>query len=307
MRVLTFTEGADPAGISASIEAAFHGVPGWHVQSWISRRNYLAYPARTWDRAAVMKAWRSADVVHVHQSFRSAIKLERRLGTRPMVIHHHGSPFRRAPSTLLKEQRRRGAIGVVSTLDLYLIAPDELEWLPAPIDVARLAAMRSPHGTDIIRIAHAPTRRSVKSTDAFLGAVARLQRAGYPVEVDLIERVPWHKCLRRKATADLYYDQVALGYGSNALEAWAMGIPVIAGAADRTLEEMQRRIGYLPFYPATESTLYDAIRSLLDNPGLRDECALGGSQYVRRFHDHSPSVVRLQDIYRRAASQPRAA
>lgn len=188
------------------------------------------------------------------------------------------------------------------------MAPDDLEWLPTPIDVDRLAAMRAPHGTDIIRIAHAPTRRSIKGTDAFLRAIARLQRMGYPVEADLIERVPWAECLRRKATADIYYDQAQLGYGSNALEAWAMGIPVIAGAADATLEEMQRRIGYLPFYPTSEDTLFETIRTLVDYPGLREQYALGGSEYVRRFHSHPPVVSQLQSIYQRAAfSQPRAA
>ena len=33
----------------------------------------------------------------------------------------------------------------------------------------------------------------------------------------------------RKGRADVFVDQMILGYGCNAIEAWGMGIPVIAG------------------------------------------------------------------------------
>ena len=162
--------------------------------------------------------------------------------------------------------------------------------------------MKQP-STERILIAHAPTNREIKSTDTFLEAVKRLQDEGFPVDLDLIEHRPWAECLERKARADIYFDQVILGYGCNALEAWGMGIPVIAGAADETLDEMERRLGHLPFYHATEDTIYDALRELVESPELRAEYGRIGHEYVKRWHDEAVVVEQLKALYRRAMGE----
>lgn len=157
-----------------------------------------------------------------------------------------------------------------------------------------------------MRIAHAPTNREVKSTAAFLEAADRLRAEGHDIEVDLIEGRTWDECLERKARADLYFDQVILGYGNNAIECWGMGIPVIAGAAPATLDEMRRRFGDLPFYVATEATIYDALKALVESADLRAEYAAKGLAHVRQWHDEAKVVAQLQDIYQRAAMQGRS-
>ena len=81
-------------------------------------------------------------MVHLHNTFQTAKIMEPRGGKKPAVIHYHGSAFRANPQGILAEQKQRGAIGLVSTLDLFLIAPDELEWLPSPYDLDWLASLR---------------------------------------------------------------------------------------------------------------------------------------------------------------------
>lgn len=290
MNVLSIHRSPDLAGISGEMARAFAGHPSIKVRSLVRQRNYLAYPlTEPWSLAAVRDAAAEAEVIHVHNSFRTAEQF-RLPKNRRYVVHHHGTRLRESPTAILREQQHRRARGVVSTLDLWLLAPDEMTWVPAPVNVDRLCAMRQPREGEVVRIAHAPTRRKVKSTDAFLAACDRLIREGYPIEVDLIERVSWETCLRRKATADIYFDQVMLGYGSNALEAWAMGIPVIAGAADDTKDAMVGVCGELPFYEATPSTIYEALRDMVCDADLRREYADRGHAYVRARHDY-PAVV----------------
>ena len=130
--------------------------------------------------------------------------------------------------------------------------------------------------------------------------MARLQSEGYPVDLELIERERWDRCLQRKARADIFFDQVILGYGCNALEAWGMGIPVVCGASDPTLDEMERRFGRLPFYHATEETIYDALKELVESPELRAKYAAIGNRYVREYHDEVKVVDQLKRIYQRA-------
>ena len=302
--VLTFNLGSDPAGISSGIARAFADDPDWHVRSMVSMRNYIDYrPDLEWSPQAAAEAWQAADVVHLHHGFRSYDRLRgmvggRRVPPRPFVVTYHGTGFREATRAHLNELGNR--IGTVSTLDLAV--QSGLEWLPPTVDTEALHAMKQP-ANDRILIVHAPTNRAVKSTANFLDAVQRLQDEGYPVDLDLIERRPWKECLERKARADIYFDQVILGYGCNALEAWAMGIPVVAGAADETLDEMERRFGHLPFYHATEETIYDALKELVEDPDLRARYAQIGLDYVHQYHAEAVVVEQLKGLYRRAIEE----
>lgn len=303
LSVLSVNAGADTAGQGVRMKQGFdRHASDWSYHAVARNDTYIAYPIDLpWD-GRLAGLWEAADVVHLHNNFRTAEMLERRKGDKPAVIHHHGTMFRHDRTNLLAQSRRRGALGIVSTLDLYLIAPDELEWLPAPYDVDWLATLRTPIDDGVIRIGSAPTNRTIKSTDAFLAAVERL-KDDYPIELVLIERQDWAECLRRKATVDIFFDQVKLGFGCNALEAWGMGIPVVAGAADPTLDEYERRFGYLPFHHATEDTIYEALRELVDSPALRIRMGEQGNRYVREYHDDRKVVAQLQGIYLRAHEQ----
>jgi hypothetical protein len=228
-------------------------------------------------------AW--ADLIHVsHQPVAD---------DKPQVVQFHGTKFRNNPAKFLDLVARAGAKAVCSTLDLWLLAPDLLTWLPTPYEADFLAAFRRPLHDGVLRIAHAPTARPVKSTDAFIAAVRRLGRE-MRVELVLIERQSWHRCLRRKGQADIYFDQVILGYGNNAVEAWGMGIPVIAGAQPETLGEMEDRFGILPFLAATEDTIYEALVEMAET---REAWAERGRLHFERFHEASRVVGLLENIY----------
>jgi hypothetical protein len=87
------------------------------------------------------------------------------------------------------------------------------------------------------------------------------------------------------------------GYGCNAIEAWAMGIPVIAGADDWTLLRMKREFGgELPFDIATDTMIGDALRRMLE-PDYRAECADAGYRHVLKYHDERPALARLVELY----------
>lgn len=302
MRVLNLAT-TDTGGNGIRTKQAFDRYTDWSYDLVTSTRKYMDYPAdKPWNRAQDLAA--QADVLHLRNSF--ALGERFNLHDKPMVFHHHGTQFRYHFEDVLKDQRQHKAIGAAATLDLWLIAPDETEWLPSPYNLDWLASLANPHpgvpGVDRpLRIAHAPTDRRIKGTDAFLAAVERIRQT-LPVELILIERDTWANCLKRKATADIYYDQVELGYGNNAIEAWGMGIPVIAGAQDNTLEEMTHRFDTLPFYQADEGTLHQALLALAD-PTLRDVYSTRGIHHVRTWHNDKTVVTQMQDMYTRAITK----
>jgi len=296
--------GADTGGVNHQIVDAFKREPGWLVRSMISADNYIHYPRDLpFDYRLLGDWWRAADVIHLSHEFYRLRKVERmRLPRKPKVIHYHGTGFREQADDHIRHQRANRAIGLVSTLDLWLEAPDDTEWLPCPYNLEWLYNLtRSIERPEVVKVAHAPTARKIKSTEAFLRAVRQLQLDGYPVELELIEKASWRECLQRKATADIYFDQTILGYGNNAIEAWGMGIPVIAGASERTLAEMRRRFSNdLPFYQTTEAGIYEALKALVQSADLRAEYAEKGLFHVRKFHDQRVVVEQLKDVYQRA-------
>jgi hypothetical protein len=306
MRVLAASAAYDAAGDGWRTKVAFdHCDPEIGYRSTVRRPSRFGYPVDLpWVRAPA--EWRRADVVHLALGFEAEMLGPRR----PTVVHHHGTAFRRNHAALLREQRARRATGLVSTLDLYLLAPSELAWSPTPYDLAWLATFRAPVGDGVLRIAHAPTNRATKSTGPFLAACGRLATE-LPIEVVVTEGTTWLPCLTAKGRADIYFDQVLTGYGANAVEAWGMGIPVIAGVdpagAARlghvipagTLDEMTRRWSSLPFVFADEGSIYDALR-LLAEPAVRWAWGERGLRHVREFHDEAVVVPALRRVFEAA-------
>lgn len=299
--------GADTGGVNWQIVQAFKHQPHWDVRAMISSENYIGYPPDLpFDWNNLVARWRAADVLHLSHAFTRLRRLERaRLPRKPTVIHYHGTGFREDADNHIREQRAHRAVGLVSTLDLWLLAPDDTEWLPCPYNLDTLSRLTgSPRRLGTVKVAHAPTARKIKSTEAFLAAVSRLQAEGHDLELELIEKASWAECLQRKAGADIYFDQTILGYGNNAIEAWGMGIPVIAGASEATLKEMRSRFSnQLPFYQATEGTIYERLKQMVLSADLRQEYREKGLQHVRQFHDQKVVVEQLKDVYSRVLAK----
>lgn len=303
IRVLSAHAGADTGGIGWALARAFERVPPVEqveLRSAIRADNYIAYPHDlSWEEAEARAE--AADVVHLHNTFRTARILNAE--TKPAVIHHHGTHYRQHSGMLNMQARRRHARAVVSTLDL-LDYGRGLTWVPHPYDLERLAALRAQYARPVgprIRVGHAPTDRAIKSTRAFLLACEELKALVEPV---LIEGTTWARCLARKASVDVYFDQVTLGYGCNAIEAWGMGIPVIAGAARSTLDRMRSTFGKIPFLEASPSvaSIAGSIEAMATNARFREIEAEVGLDHVRRWHDGRETVARLTPIYAELAS-----
>jgi hypothetical protein len=294
---------ADPAGVVGRFKQAADKHGGLVIREAHRAENYMEFPADiVWRPGAksareVRELANAADVIHLNNSYTAYQKF--RLA-KPALLHHHGSLFRSNPDHMLDVSKRSRFIQAVSTIDLQKPAPDVLHWLPSAYDVEALhdyaqANRREPDGK--VRIVHAPTNRSLKHTDLLIRAVEELQADKVKVELDLVEGVTNEECLARKAKADIVYDQLLYGYGCNSIEAWAMGIPVIAGADEWTLARMGNQWDAIPFEEATEKTLKRVIRDMVKSKDLREDATLRGVNHVRKYHDELPALERLAELY----------
>lgn len=289
----------DPAGVVARFAVAGE-MAGLRIRSAHKAQPYFRFPIDIlWDghsQRQVRELAKAADVIHLNNTWRAYTHLG--LVHKPALLHHHGSLLRSDPEKMMAVAKRYRMTQAVSTIDLTRYAPDELHWLPTAYDIDALAAMRpAKRRAGPIRIVHCPTNRALKATDTFMRAVGALQATGVSVEAILVEGKTNAEVLAIKADADIVFDQLAYGYGCNAVEAWAMSVPVISGADDWTLGAMEKRFGGSPFFLADEHSLRSRILELVESPALRKEWGAIGRAHVERYHAERPAIERLAELY----------
>lgn len=302
MRSVVFINpGHDTAGAGYAFKTAFDTASQeWTARAICRNTTYLNYPTDlVWtprDRSRIVTSLvDAADVVHAMNSYKP-LKWFRLKPHQQTVVHHLGTTFRRDPEGMSAICRSFGAIEVTDSIDLLF---DHIGWLPIPADLVALANLRESQYrlSNTIHIAHAPTDREYKDTAAIIEAVQSLSRK-YPITFDLIERVTNRECLRRKAQADIFVDQLKYGFGLNAIEAWAMGIPVVSGMTDQTAIRRGKAMwGQLPWADATAKTLEAVIEHLIVDEQWRDRLGARGKAHAQRWHSQKAAVDMATAFY----------
>jgi glycosyltransferase involved in cell wall biosynthesis len=154
---------------------------------------------------------------------------------------------------------------------------------------------------ETLRVAHAPSKRAVKGTDAVLAAVSALRGRGVPIELDLIEGVPNREARRRYAEADVIVDQLRIGwYGMFAIESMALAKPVVVHLDEEAAAETEEAFGLaLPLVRADEQSLEDVLAALVESRESLPERGRRSREYVERVHSHTKVAGRLLEIYER--------
>jgi hypothetical protein len=318
MKILNLSLGQDTGGQQMRLQDAW---PLYHPQdSYFSMTStHTFYPIKNrYNLASLVKEyWPWAEVIHLNNDLRY-IERFRQLNRRgkSLVIHHHGTMFRTALQHHLDALQLYRAVAITSTVDLHALAPEQTTWIPQAYQKYELQSYRKPVDDGILKIAHAPTNRGIKSTVALQRAVDRLRKEGAAVSLDIIERRSNVECMRRKGRADLFVDQVLLGYGCNAIEAYGMGIPVIAGVDPEKAKAITKQYippdtrdvmlsiwGEMPFYESTEEGLYDSISAFIDKPSLLKRYSKKGTAHFLRFHEAEVATTKLRTVYEKALSQ----
>jgi hypothetical protein len=307
-RLLIISAGHDVGGCGIALKRAFdHHAPDWEARAVCRATGYLDYPtdivwqASSGKRREVIGLIRSADVVHIMDNERALRWVAPYRRGKAIVVHHLGSHFRRHERAVSQVCVKFGATQVTDSVDL--VRP-QVAFEPVPADFEALSRLRREHykPSKRIRIAHAPTRRAIKSTDTILAVLDRL-RQQYPIDVDLIERVGNRECLERKARADIFVDQLLLGFGMNAIECWAMGIPVVSGLVDERARAAAFDMwGELPWADATEQTLESVIEHLILDEEWRRTLGERGRAHGLEWHSEEAVVDRMLDLYDRAGA-----
>ena len=209
------------------------------------------------------------------------------------VFHYLGSDIRgKTPDELAYGNRADAQI--VGSFDAQRWVP-EAEMIPPGLDLRPFTPV-PPSDRERPIVVHAPSDRVKKGTKFVIAACEEL-----PVELDIVEGLPHEQARERYARADIVVDQLNAGWhGVFALEAMALGKPVVLHLKQDVVEQAERAYGTkVPLVPATKETLVEALRPLVESPALRREIGVASRAYVEKVHDIDRIADRLVDLYAR--------
>lgn len=247
------------------------------------------------------------DVFHFHAGLTLAPKkinltLLRALG-KGIVFQSWGSDLRGQPPEAVRYLRHADAV-VVGSFQTRRLAPrgpwPDYEVVPPALDLTDWQPAPKEPGP-VLRVAHAPSRRHVKGTDALIAAIEALQGRGVPIELDLIERVPNREARRRYALADVVVDQLRVGwYGMFAIEAMALAKPVVCHLDEEAAAEADSAWAEMPVIRADERGVGAVLEELVETRERLPELGRRSREYVERVHSHTSVARRMLDVYARA-------
>ncbi len=185
---------------------------------------------------------------------------------------------------------------LVSEPDLLQVAPDAVMVQQAiDTDYWQVSNQPTAGATDgIIRVAHAPSLRRKKGTEFVEQSVGELKAEGLPVELVLIEKVPFHEVKDLYLKCDVGVDQVLYGwYGKVSIELMALGRPVVCYIDPRWLQCR----GDMPIVSARPVELTQKLRELVLSANLRHDLGGAGRAYVEKYHDVKAIIDQCLELY----------
>jgi glycosyltransferase involved in cell wall biosynthesis len=209
------------------------------------------------------------------------------------LFHYLGSDIRGKTPEQLAFGKRADA-QVIGSYDAVRWVPDA-EVIPPGIDLSAYGPLVSLTNSRP-RIVHAPSSRARKGTEHVIAACQ-----GLAAELDIVEGLPHEQARDRYRAADIVVDQLNAGwYGMFAIEAMALGKPVVSYLHDEAVTRTEEAFGVsVPIVRATKENLADRLRWLVDSPEERRRIGAASRAYVERVHDHDRIGDPLLDHYPR--------
>jgi hypothetical protein len=216
--------------------------------------------------------------------------LLRALGKRS-VMHFLGSDIRGKPPEQLDWAKRAGA-RVVGSYDAIRWVPDA-RVIPPGIDVRAIDPV-PPSDRERPLVLHAPSSRRRKGTEHVVAACEQLD-----VELEIVEGLDHRQAFERYRRADVVVDQLNAGwYGVFAIEAMALGKPVVTFVHDEAVRRTEEAFGVqVPIVSATTETLADALRPLVESADERRRVGAASRAYAEEVHDLQGMTDRLLALY----------
>ena len=253
-------------------------------------------------------ALRNFDVFHFHAGLTllprklnlPALKLARK----GIVFQSWGSDLRGRRASEVRYLRSADAVIVGSYLtrrlaprgswpeyDVVHPALDLTDWEPSPTEPG-----------DVLRVAHAPSKRAVKGTDTVLAAVESLRARGAPHRARpdrRASRTAKRACATPPPTSSST-SSASAGTGCSRSSRWRSRSRSSSTSTSEAAAETEEAFGLkLPLIRASESDLEDVLVDLIDARETLPALGRRSRGYVEQVHGHLKVARQVLEIYER--------
>jgi glycosyltransferase involved in cell wall biosynthesis len=236
-----------------------------------------------------------------------------------VIVQHRGSDVRRLsiarsygnPYVLVKYPDEHKLVSELETLSAYIdhaiVADHELypyvqnfykhvHLIRQAIDLRKFEPSYPSADIKAPLIVHAPSHPKIKGTDYIKQAIDQLVKKKYPLQFQIVQRVPHPEAIQIYKQADLIVDQLRIGsFGILSLEGMALGKPVVCYIREGLMDLYPED---LPIVNANPGNIYETLKSLIRNPKQLRELGLIGRRYVEDHHDSLKIAKQLAELYR---------
>lgn len=179
----------------------------------------------------------------------------------------------------------------------HLTLDPELEFIFLPFN-DNLFKKAMPVSNEKLQIIHAPRSRVTKSTYKIIELINELRHThGHLFEFHLLENKTFDEVIQVKRECDLLIDQIGdkcgWGYGSNSLEAFALGL----AAATEMNEHYEKFLPDHPFININENNFKEKIIEVIEDRELLNRKKREGQQWLKKTHSAENAAKKILEIY----------
>lgn len=255
-------------------------------------------------RKQLRREVKNADVLHVNEKWYciNGFRIDpKKCRDKTVIYHAHGSAFRRQSGNILRNFRSvfPHLRVITGTPDLVSYAPGS-SWFPSIVPIKQLRKSYPRRRNRIPVIYYSPTGSSSVVMRRVIDNVARdLRSDGLEFDLQVTTKTLHSLNMRRKAKADIYYDEIAPSpfYGINAIEAGAFEMSVVCDMNRFAKSYLLANGVTCPFPLASdESTLKYLLKRLIMDKPHRDKLGRAAYKYVRKMHSEKVCVKRFLEL-----------
>ncbi len=157
-----------------------------------------------------------------------------------------------------------------------------------PMDMEKASGITNPK-YETFTVVHAPNHRGAKGTEFLIAAVSELKAEGHKLDLKILENMKNEDVLIELSKSHLLVEQLLIGYAMSAMEAMALGLPVIANLSHEHYQ-LLRTYSYLKDCPI--------ISTELDIGRIKESIAYA----MKNYEDLSKQSLRYMEKYHSFAS-----
>lgn len=174
------------------------------------------------------------------------------------------------------------------------VSKDKIGIVPLKIELNKFIPRYPNEDKEIVTIVHASSNYILKGTEIVIKVIEELSKE-YKLKFILVHDKSQEDALKIYRQADIIIDQLYAGtYGVFAIEAMALGKPVISYISDEMINNFPKE---LPIVNANIDNLKQKLEGLIVNPKERLDRGRAGRRYVENYHDYKKIARLLKEVY----------